>query len=117
MADEVTIYHKPDCGTSREALALIEAAGHTPKVVLYLEVGWTRAELRRLLARAGATPRDWLRVRGAPAESLGLTAPEASGETILEAMLVHPILVERPVVETPKGVKLCRPAALVGELL
>jgi len=117
MADRITIYHNPDCGTSRDALALIEAAGVRPAVELYLEAGWTRVGLVHLLTRAGATPRDWLRLRNSPAEDLGLTGPDVREEAILEAMLVHPILVERPVVETPKGVRLCRPAAVVGELL
>ena len=98
-------------------LATLEEAGAQPAVVLYLEAGWTRAGLARLLERAGAAPRDWLRVRNSPAEALGLTLPEASDEAIFEAMLAHPVLVDRPVVETPKGVKMCRPAEEVNALL
>ncbi|BCW88588.1 Arsenate reductase [Alphaproteobacteria bacterium SO-S41] len=117
MAGGITIYHNPECGTSRTVLASIEAAGFQPEVVLYLEAGWTRDGLTRLLERALANPRDWLRVRNSPAEELGLTAPDTADEAIFEAMLVHPVLVDRPVVETPKGVKLCRPAETVLELL
>ena len=117
MAGGITIYHNPECGTSRTVLASLEAAGVQPQVVLYLEAGWTREGLTRLLERAEAKPRDWLRVRNSPAEALGLTAPEATDEAIFEAMLTHPVLVDRPVVETPKGVKLCRPAETVVALL
>jgi arsenate reductase len=113
----VTVFHNPACGTSRNTVALIEAAGLKPTVVEYLKAGWTVAQLKDLLGKMGARPRDILRMRGTPAEELGLTDPAASDEAILAAMAANPILVERPIVVTPKGVKLCRPKELVAELL
>ncbi len=113
----VVIFHNPNCGTSRNTLALLREKGLEPTVVEYLKAGWTRAELERLLGRMGKRPRDILRVRGTPAEELGLTAPAASDAAILQAMTEHPILVERPIVETPKGVRLCRPVEAVLEIL
>ena len=113
----ITIYHNPKCGTSRNTLAAIEAAGHTPEVIEYLKAGWTRAQLDRILADMGAGPRDILRVMGSPAEELGLTDPAASDEALLAAMVEHPILVNRPIVVSPKGTRLCRPADLVADLL
>jgi arsenate reductase len=113
----VTIHHNPNCGTSRNTLQLLRDRGHEPKVVEYLKTGWNRAELERLLARAGLKPRDVLRSRGTPAEELGLLADGVSDDAILAAMTEHPILVERPIVETPKGVRLCRPADKVQEIL
>jgi arsenate reductase len=113
----VTIYHNPACGTSRNTLALIREAGHEPTVVEYLKTGWTKEILRDLAGRAGVPIRALMRTRGTPAEELGLTDPAASDEAILDAMLAHPILVERPIVATPKGVRLCRPAEGVMELL
>ena len=113
----VTVFHNPACGTSRSALAALEAAGYRPKVVEYLKAGWSKEELRRLLAAMGKRPRDVLRVRGTPAEELGLTDPGASDEAILQAMVEHPILVERPIVETPLGVRLCRPSDEVQALI
>lgn len=119
MTDEfpITIYHNPDCGTSRNTLAMIEAAGHTPKVVEYRNVGWTRPLLDELLAAMGVAPRDVMREKGTPAAELGLLDPSIREETIIEAMLAHPILVNRPIVVTPKGTKLCRPSEVVLELL
>lgn len=119
MTDEfpITIYHNPDCGTSRNTLAMIEAAGYTPKVVEYRNVGWTRPLLDELLAAMGAAPRDVMREKGTPAAELGLLDPSIREETIIEAMLAHPILVNRPIVVTPKGTKLCRPSEVVLELL
>ena len=117
MSFPVTIYHNPRCGTSRTALAAIEAAGHTPDIVLYLETGWTKALLKRLLAKGGLTARDFLRAKEPLADELGLKAVDASEEAILDAMVAHPVLVDRPVVESPKGVKLCRPAEVVADLL
>ena len=114
---DITIFHNPSCGTSRNVLALIREAGREPAVVEYLKAGWTVEQLTDLLARAGAKPRDWLRVRGTPAEDLGLTAEDAADAAILAAMAAHPILVERPIVVTPKGVALCRPKERVLELL
>jgi arsenate reductase len=113
----ITIYHNPDCGTSRNVLAMIRAAGYEPEVVEYLKVGWTRERLGELLADMGARPRDILREKGTPAADLGLTNPTTSDEGILEAMIAHPILVNRPIVVTPKGVKLCRPSEVVLSLL
>ncbi len=113
----ITIYHNPKCGTSRNTLAMIEAAGYAPTVVEYLKAGWARPQLNAILAAMGASPRDILRVMGGPAEELGLTDPAASDEAILSAMVEHPILVNRPIVVTPKGVRLCRPADLVNDLL
>ncbi len=115
--DDVTIFHNPSCGTSRSVLAALREAGKEPKVVEYLKAGWTEAQLKDLFSRAKLTPRQALRVRGAPAEELGLTDPKTSDAAILKAMVAHPILVERPIVVTPKGVALCRPADKVQALL
>jgi arsenate reductase len=119
MSDDfpVTIYHNPACGTSRNTLAMIEAAGYRPVVVEYLKTGWTRQKLEALLAAMNATPRDLLRRKGAPAAELGLLEPDVSDDRILEAMVAHPVLVERPIVVTPKGTKLSRPSELVLDLL
>jgi arsenate reductase len=106
----VTIYHNPGCGTSRTVLQALKDAGQAPQVVEYLKAGWDEAQLADLFARMGVKPRDVLRVRGTPAEELGLTNLDASDADILRAMTRHPILVERPIVVTPKGVFLCRPA-------
>ena len=113
----VTIYHNPDCGTSRNALAMIEAAGYAPVVVDYRNVGWTRALLEDLLAAMGAKPRDLLREKGTPAAELGLLGEGVSDDAIIAAMLAHPILVNRPIVATPLGTKLCRPSEVVLTLL
>jgi len=113
----ITIYHNPDCGTSRNALAMIEAAGYAPKVVEYRTVGWARPQLDELLTAMSAKPRDVLREKGTPAAELGLLDSSASDEAIIEAMIEHPILVNRPIVATPKGTKLCRPSEAVLPLL
>ena len=113
----ITIYHNPDCGTSRNALAMIEAAGYAPVVVEYRQTGWSRELLERLLTEMGASPRDLLREKGTPAAELGLLDPEVADEAILDAMLAHPILVNRPIVVTPKGTRLCRPSEAVLALL
>jgi len=119
MTDEfpITIYHNPDCGTSRNALAMIEAAGYAPTVVEYLKTGWTRPKLTALLTAMNARPRDVLREKGTPAAELGLLDPSVSDDQLLDAMLAHPILVNRPIVVTPKGVKLARPSEAVLDLL
>ena len=119
MADAfpVVIHHNPNCGTSRNTLEMIRQSGLQPTIHDYVKTGWTRPQLEGLLARMGKAPRDILRVRGTPAEELGLTRAGTSDEEILVAMTAHPILVERPIVETPKGARLCRPADLVRELL
>lgn len=116
-AREVTIFHNPNCSTSRKALQMIRDAGDTPKVVEYLKTGWTRPQLQDLLGRMGKSARDILRVRGTPAEELGLTAAGVSDDTILDAMTQHPILVERPIVASDKGVALGRPIEAIEPLL
>lgn len=113
----VTIFHNPACGTSRNVLAAIRARGVEPDVVEYLKVGWTRPQLEGLLKTMKLKARDILRVRGTPAEELGLIAAAVSDDAIIEAMINHPILVERPIVVTPKGAALCRPAERVEALL
>ncbi len=113
----VVIHHNPDCGTSRNVLATIEAAGEPPIVIPYLETGWTRPQLLGLFAAADLTPRSALRETKSPAEALGLLDPSVPDDAILDAMLEHPILVNRPLVCTRKGVKLCRPSEVVLDLL
>ncbi len=113
----IVIHHNPDCGTSRNVLALIKASGETPVVIDYLKTGWTRGQLQALFAAADLTPREALRVSKSPAKELGLLEPGVSDERILDAMLVHPILVNRPIVASPKGVRLCRPSEQVLDLL
>lgn len=117
MSETVTIFHNPACGTSRNTLAAIRDKGLEPKVVEYLKVGWTKDQLKALLKAGGLTARDVLRVRGTPAEELGLTAASATDDEILDAMVAHPILVERPIVQTPKGVVLARPMERVFDVL
>jgi arsenate reductase (glutaredoxin) len=117
MADDVVIFHNPNCGTSRNVLAALREAGKSPEVVEYLKSGWTEPQLRDLFARAGLTPREAMRVRGTPAEELGLTSPKTTDAAILKAMVAHPLLVERPFVTTPKGASLCRPAERLRSLL
>lgn len=117
MAEPVTIYHNPACGTSRSALAAIRAAGRNPTVVPYMEVGWTRPQLDSLLQQMGARPRDILRAKETAAAELGLLGAGVSDDVILDAMVAHPVLVERPIVVTPKGVRLARPSELVHALL
>ena len=115
--DGVVIYHNPSCGTSRNTLALLREKGVEPTVVEYLKTGWTREQLEDLTARMGVSPREILRDRGTRADELGLTDPSTSGEAIIAAMILDPILVNRPIVVTPKGAALCRPAELVLGLL
>lgn len=114
---DVVIFHNPDCGTSRNVVRIVEAAGYTPVVVEYLKTGWTKPQLLALFAAAGIKPRDALRVKKSPAAELGLTDPSVADEDIVEAMLAHPILVERPIVVTAKGTALCRPSEQVLDLL
>ncbi|MDP1555566.1 MAG: arsenate reductase (glutaredoxin) [Hyphomonas sp.] len=113
----IVIHHNPDCGTSRNVLAIIEASGETPVVIEYLKDGWTRPQLLGLFAAAGLTPRTALRETKSPAKELGLLEPGVSDETILGAMIEHPVLVNRPIVCSSKGVRLCRPSEAVLELL
>ena len=113
----VTIFHNPACGTSRNTLAMIEAAGYRPEVIDYLRTGWSADGLSDLLAEAGLTPREALRDQGSPAAELGLLDPAASDGAILAAMVEHPVLVNRPIVRTPRGVAMCRPSERVFDLL
>ena len=113
----ITIFHNPACGTSRNSLAMIRAAGYEPTVIEYSKAGWTRQQLDRLLAAMRLRPRDILREKGTPAAELGLLDAATTDDQILDAMVAHPILVNRPIVVTPKGVKLARPSEAVLDLL
>jgi arsenate reductase len=113
----VTIYHNPACGTSRNALALIRATGEEPEVVHYLEAPPSREELVSLIERMGLTPRDLLRQKGTPYAELGLGDPALTDDRLIDAMMDHPILINRPIVVGPKGVKLCRPSEEVLSIL
>ena len=113
----ITIYHNPACGTSRNVLAAIRAAGYEPRVVEYLKTPPSRAELARMLAAMGLGVRDILRRRGTPFEELGLDDPKLDDEALYAAIAAHPILIERPIVVSPKGTALCRPAEKVTALL
>jgi arsenate reductase len=113
----VIIYHNPACGTSRNTLAMIEAAGYTPVVVEYLKTGWTREKLQALFAAMNVKARDMLREKGTLAAELGLLEQGVNDERILDAMVAHPGLVQRPIVVTPKGTRLSRPSELVLDLL
>ncbi|MBU1173801.1 MAG: arsenate reductase (glutaredoxin) [Alphaproteobacteria bacterium] len=113
----IVIHHNPECGTSRNVVKIVEAAGYAPVIIEYLQTGWTRPQLLALFAAADLTPRQALRITKSPAEALGLTDPAVSDEALLEAMLVHPVLVNRPIVCTRKGVRLCRPSETVLDLL
>ncbi|MBS0361455.1 MAG: arsenate reductase (glutaredoxin) [Proteobacteria bacterium] len=114
---DVTIYHNPNCSTSRNTLALLREKGVEPKVVEYVKVGWTAPQLTALFKQMGKSPREVLRTRNTEAEALGLTKPGAADEAIIAAMVEDPILVERPIVVTPKGAALCRPVETVLGLL
>lgn len=111
------IHHNPDCGTSRNVLAVIRASGTEPVVVEYIKSGWTKQQLQALFATAGLTPRDALRTSKSPAEELGLLDPSVGDDALLDAMIVHPVLVNRPIVCTPNGIALCRPSEAVLPLL
>jgi arsenate reductase len=113
----ITIYHNPDCGTSRNTLAMIRAVGYEPQVIEYRKAGWTRTLIEELLSAMGKRPQELLRAKGTPADQLGLLEPDCSEEKILKAMIDHPILVNRPIVTTPLGTKLCRPSEVVFSLL
>ncbi len=113
----VVIHHNPACGTSRNVLALIAASGETPVVIEYLKTGWTKPQLLGLFAAAGLTPRQALRQKGSPAAELGLLEDGVGDDAILDAMVAYPILVNRPFVCSPKGVKLCRPSEVAFDLL
>ena len=114
---QVTIYHNPACGTSRNVLALIRNAGVEPHVIEYLKTPPDRATLESLLAQMGMKPRELLRDKGTPYGELGLADEHLSDAQLLDAMLAHPILINRPIVVTPWGVKLCRPSETLLEIL
>jgi arsenate reductase len=114
---DITIYHNPACGTSRNVLALIRNAGVEPEVVEYLKTPPDRATLRRLIAAMGVPVREVLRQKGTPYDELGLGDPALTGDRLLDAVLRHPILLNRPIVETPWGTRLCRPSETVLDLL
>ncbi len=117
MAVDIVIYHNPECGTSRNALGLIRNAGIEPHVVEYLKTPPARALLVELIDRAGMTPRGLLREKGTPYAELGLGDTSLSDDALVDAMMAHPILINRPLVVSPLGVKLCRPSEAVLDLL
>lgn len=117
MTMNITIYHNPRCGTSRNTLAAIRAAGHEPEVIEYLANPLTRDILVRMIADAGLEPRNAVRRKEALYAELGLDRPEVDDSALLDAMIAHPVLIERPFVVTPKGVRLCRPFERVHEIL
>ncbi|GHG37658.1 arsenate reductase (glutaredoxin) [Paracoccus aerius] len=114
---DVVIYHNPGCGTSRNTLAMIRNAGIEPHVIEYLRCPPSRAMLEQLIARMGIAPRDLLREEGTPYGELGLDDPSLSDAALLDAMMAHPILINRPIVVSPRGVRLCRPSEQVLDLL
>lgn len=113
----VTIYHNPACGTSRNTLAMIRQAGEEPEVIEYLKQPPTRDKLVELIAAMGISPRDLLRRKGTPYDELGLDDPKWSDDELIDFMIAHPILINRPIVVTEKGVRLCRPSEVVLEIL
>ena len=117
MAVDIVIYPNPECGTSRNALAMIRNAGIEPHVIEYLKTPPSRALLVELIDRAGITPRDLLREKGTPYAELSLSDTSLSDEALVDAMMAHPILINRPLVVSPLGVKLCRPSEAVLDLL
>lgn len=116
MAD-ITIYHNPQCGTSRNTLALIRNSGAEPEVIEYLNTPPSRETLKQLVASMGIPVRELLRQKGTPYEELQLDNPALSDEQLLDAMLAHPILINRPIVATPLGTRLCRPSEAVLDIL
>ena len=113
----VTIYHNPSCGTSRNTLAMIRQSGEEPEIIEYLKTPPSRARLIELIKAMGIPVRALLREKGTPYAELGLADPKWSDDQLIDFMLAHPILINRPIVVTPKGVRLCRPSELVLELL
>ncbi|MFZ1415053.1 MAG: arsenate reductase (glutaredoxin) [Defluviicoccus sp.] len=113
----ITIYHNPRCGTSRNVLAMIRNSGEEPHIIEYLKTPPSRAELIDLIARAGISPRELLRRKGTPYDELGLDNPALTDDQLIDAMMEHPILINRPLVVTPLGVKLCRPSEVVLDIL
>lgn len=116
-ANETIIYHNPKCATSRKVLGMIRDAGIEPRVIEYLKTPPTRAELTALLGRMGIAPRGLLRRRGTPYDALGLDDPALGDDALIDAILANPILIERPVVASPKGAVLCRPIERVRNVL
>lgn len=114
---DVIIYHNPQCGTSRNTLGLIRNAGIEPHIIDYLKCPPTRLLLRQLIQRMGVAVRDVIREKGTPYKELGLDDPGLSDDQLLDAMMAHPILINRPIVVTPAGVKLCRPSEAVLDIL
>ena len=114
---EIRIYHNPGCGTSRNTLALIRNSGVEPEVIDYLKTPPGREELRDMIAKAGLTVREAIREKNTPYAELALDNPELTDDALLDAMVAHPILINRPFVVTPRGVRLCRPSEVVLELL
>ena len=117
MSTDIIIYHNPACGTSRNTLAMIRNAGIEPHVVEYLKTPPSRALLKFLIARAGMSPRDLLREKGTPYAELNLANPDLTDVQLVDAMIAHPILINRPLVISPLGVKLCRPSEAVLDLI
>ena len=113
----VTIYHNPDCGTSRNTLAMIRQSGEEPVIIEYLKTPPTRARLQELIAAMGISVRALLREKGTPYAELGLADPKWTDDELLDFMMAHPILINRPIVVTPKGVRLCRPSEAVLDIL
>lgn len=113
----ITIYHNPACGTSRKTLEMIRQSGAEPRIIEYLKTPPTRADLTQLIAAMGLTPRQLLRQKGTPYDELGLADPNLDDDALLEAMMAHPILINRPIVVTPIGTRLCRPADTVLDIL
>jgi arsenate reductase (glutaredoxin) len=113
----VTIYHNPACGTSRNTLAMIRQSGETPQIIEYLKSPPDRARLTELINAMGIPVRALLREKGTPYAELGLADPKWSDDQLIDFMLAHPILINRPIVQTPKGTKLCRPSEAVLDLL
>jgi arsenate reductase len=113
----ITIYHNPQCGTSRNVLAMIRNSGEEPEIIEYLKSPPTREELVELIARMEISPRDLLRRKGTPYDELGLDDPHLTDDELIDLMLKHPILINRPIVVSPLGVKLCRPSEAVLDIL
>ena len=113
----ITIYHNPACGTSRNVLAMIRNSGEEPHIIEYLKTPPSRAELTELIARMGITPRQLLRSKGTPYDALGLDDPTIIDDRLIDLMIEQPILINRPIVVSPLGVKLCRPSEAVLDLL
>ena len=113
----ITIYHNPDCGTSRNTLAMIRQSGEEPQVIEYLKTPPSRQTLLALIAAMGITPRDLLRRKGTPYEALGLDDAKWSDDDLVDFMMAHPILINRPIVATPLGTRLCRPSEAVLDIL